>query len=87
MKETFEKASQGYFVNCMSSCFKVTGEYLKDSPIKEKLRDSCDLSCRGAIPYAEINKLKSYLDDKYSCGFDYGAALGNPLKAKEEKNN
>ena len=85
MKSAFNKAAQGYYVNCMRSCFKVSGEYLKELKIKEKLRDSCDLACRDAIPYPELNKFKSYLDDKYSCGFDYGSPLGNPLKNKEDK--
>lgn len=79
MKLAFSNATQGYYVNCMKACFKVTGTYLTNSEMKEKLRDSCDIACRGTIPHSDLNKVKSFLDSKYNCGFDYSQTLGNPL--------
>jgi hypothetical protein len=80
---SFKSATQGYFLNCMKSCFKISGNFVKDMGMKEKVRDSCDISCRDAIPYGDINNIKTYLESKYSCNFDYSASLGNPYKIRQ----
>jgi hypothetical protein len=75
-------STQGYYLNCIKSCFKVSGEYLTNLGMKDKLRDNCDLACRDSVPYEEINKIKSFIDRKYNCGFSY-VTRPNPLDIKK----
>jgi hypothetical protein len=80
LSSDIEKLNHDHFINCVTTCFRTAYVQIPQDlqeKKKEQVKASCTNACRDNIDYAVINHIKSMIDEKYDCGFDFSKPLSN----------